>query len=238
MSLRFRSLTLAAAILAAAVPAGALAQAPAPGGTGGFAPVEPAPAAATVRDGAFEVAARTNTLLGRTLHFRGRLLAASGRRTVVVERLDGERGWIRAAKTRTRADGRFVARWRTDEAGRHVTRVVLATSGRAQAATASPPLEVSVLRRAKATWYGPGFFGNRTACGQVLTEDLVGVAHRTLPCGTRVTLHYRGQTITARVVDRGPFAHGADWDLTQAAARMLGFTHTDHLGVLAAPAAG
>ena len=65
----------------------------------------------------------------------------------------------------------------------------------------------------------------------------MGVAHRTLPCGTRVTLHYGGQTITAPVVDRGPYAHGADWDLTQAAARMLGFTHTDHLGVLAAPAA-
>ena len=36
------------------------------------------------------------------------------------------------------------------------------------------------------SWYGPGLYGNGTACGQKLTKGLVGVAHRTLPCGTKV----------------------------------------------------
>ena len=31
------------------------------------------------------------------------------------------------------------------------------------------------------SWYGPGLYGNGTACGQTLTKTLVGVAHRTLP---------------------------------------------------------
>lgn len=235
MPLRSRFPTLVA-VLAAALPATASAQEPAPvdpATTGGIAASEPPPVAARVRDATFDVSARTHTLLGRTLHFRGRLLAPA-RRTVMVERLDPERGWVRAARARSRADGSFVARWRTDEAGRHQTRVVLVAGRRARATSASPPLAVNVLRRARATWYGPGFFGNRTACGLELTEDLVGVAHRTLPCGTRVSFHYKGATLTARVVDRGPFANGADWDFTQAAARLLDFTHTDDVGFLAA----
>ena len=44
------------------------------------------------------------------------------------------------------------------------------------------------------SWYGPGLYGNGTACGQKLTKDLVGVAHRTLPCGTLVTFRYKGVT--------------------------------------------
>ena len=44
-----------------------------------------------------------------------------------------------------------------------------------------------------ATWYGPGFFGHRTACGTVLTHATLGVAHKRLPCGTKVALRYRGQ---------------------------------------------
>src|SRR6266545_2545909 len=39
-----------------------------------------------------------------------------------------------------------------------------------------------------ASWYGPGFYGNRTACGQLYTPEILGVAHLTLPCGTLLTL--------------------------------------------------
>jgi hypothetical protein len=82
-----------------------------------------------------------------------------------------------------------------------------------------------------ATWYGPGFFGNETACGKVLTRRTVGVAHRTLPCGTRVVLRYDGHYVRTRVVDRGPFANQAKWDLTEATAERLGFTYTDEVRV-------
>lgn len=72
------------------------------------------------------------------------------------------------------------------------------------------------------TWYGPGWYGRRTACGQKLTSTLMGTAHKTLPCGTVVRFRYRGRQATARVVDRGPYARGVEFDLTWAVARKLG----------------
>jgi rare lipoprotein A (peptidoglycan hydrolase) len=66
------------------------------------------------------------------------------------------------------------------------------------------------------SWYGPGFYGKRTACGYAMTQTLIGVAHRTLPCGTRVTFKNpaNGRIVTARVVDRGPYVSGRQWDMT------------------------
>ena len=55
------------------------------------------------------------------------------------------------------------------------------------------------------TWYGPGFYGNRTACGQRYSRNIVGVAHRTLPCGTLIQFRWRGKTAVAPVIDRGPY---------------------------------
>jgi peptidoglycan lytic transglycosylase len=78
-----------------------------------------------------------------------------------------------------------------------------------------------------ATWFGPGFYGQRTACGQMLTPEIVGVAHRTLPCGTLVKVSYNGHTLTLPVLDRGPYSRiGADWDLTAGAALELGMSDT------------
>lgn len=76
-----------------------------------------------------------------------------------------------------------------------------------------------------ASWYGPGFFGNRTACGQTLTEDVVGLAHRSLPCGTFVQLTSpAGITITAPVIDRGPYVSGRSLDLSAALKQALSCT--------------
>jgi rare lipoprotein A len=80
-----------------------------------------------------------------------------------------------------------------------------------------------------ATWFGPGFYGQQTACGQTLTPAVVGVANRTLPCGTLVKVTYRGQRLTVPVVDRGPYANNAAWDLTAAAAQTLGIEETVHI---------
>jgi rare lipoprotein A (peptidoglycan hydrolase) len=96
----------------------------------------------------------------------------------------------------------------------------------------SAPQPVPVTHRgahggALATWFGPGFYGRRTACGQLLTPAVMGVAHRTLPCGTLVSIAYRGRRLTLPVIDRGPYAgNGAEWDLTLEAARVLGMTDT------------
>lgn len=78
------------------------------------------------------------------------------------------------------------------------------------------------------SWYGPGFYGRRTACGQAMTEGLVGVAHRTLPCGTRVSFRNpaNGRVVTMPVVDRGPYVDGRQWDLTGGACLKLAHCYT------------
>jgi len=75
----------------------------------------------------------------------------------------------------------------------------------------------------RATWYGPGFWGNGTACGKTLRKKTRGVAHKRLPCGTRVVVGYRGRFVRTKVIDRGPYAHGAKWDLTREVASELKF---------------
>jgi rare lipoprotein A len=75
----------------------------------------------------------------------------------------------------------------------------------------------------KATWYGPGFWGKRTACGTVLGPTVIGVAHRKLPCGTQVTFTHNGVSVPATVIDRGPYRKGYAWDLTKKTAKRLGF---------------
>jgi rare lipoprotein A (peptidoglycan hydrolase) len=95
--------------------------------------------------------------------------------------------------------------------------------------TTSTPSTPKIPKTAIATWFGPGFYGQQTACGQTLTPAVVGVANRKLPCGTLVKVTFHGQRLTVPVVDRGPYANGADWDLTAAAAQALGIEETVHI---------
>jgi rare lipoprotein A len=80
-----------------------------------------------------------------------------------------------------------------------------------------------VFRTAVASWYGPGLYGGGLACGGTLTPGTLGVAHKTLPCGTRVTLRYHSHQVTVPVVDRGPYVAGRDYDLTGATRARLHF---------------
>jgi rare lipoprotein A (peptidoglycan hydrolase) len=91
----------------------------------------------------------------------------------------------------------------------------------------------------KATWYGPGFWGNDTACGIVLQPTTIGTAHKKLPCGTQVTFTYEGRSVAATVIDRGPYTKGFAWDLTKKAAKKLGFLEVgaDKIQATVTPAA-
>lgn len=81
----------------------------------------------------------------------------------------------------------------------------------------------SPMRTAGASWYGgPSMWGRRTACGQTLHPNTLGVAHKTLPCGTTVKFVYHGHVLVTRVIDRGPYVKGRAWDLTSAASEVLG----------------
>ncbi|MEA2255962.1 MAG: rare lipoprotein [Solirubrobacteraceae bacterium] len=175
--------------------------------------------------------ARPGGMLGQVLRFRGSLGSDQAGRTVSIERQAVDGTWTPTATAAIAADGTFIARWRTDEVGRFTVRALI-DGADAQAAAALPPATtVSVYRPARATFFGPGFYGRRTACGQIMSQALIGVAHRTLPCGTQVDVFYAGRTVTVPVVDRGPFANGASYDLTSAAAQALGMTQTVTVGV-------
>src|SRR5260370_74728 len=87
---------------------------------------------------------------------------------------------------------------------------------------AAPPVENDAI--VLASWYGPGFYGNRTACGQTYTPEILGVANLTLPCGTLITLTYGARSITVAVIDRGPYVAGRMLDLSNATKLALGCT--------------
>lgn len=166
-----------------------------------------------------------HVLSGRTVTAYGRLTPGPGRYVAVQQRRDGE--W-RTIGTAYERDGRYALRFEANRIGARSIRAVF--KGDARNIGAKTTHGLRVYNPAQATWYGPGLYGNRTACGQTLRSDTVGVAHRWLPCGAEVAVLYRGRTIMLEVIDRGPYSH-ADWDLTQRAAERLGFSGSDTIGV-------
>ena len=169
-------------------------------------------------------AERKHVKHGDRVHVRGRLQPGYRDRTVLIQqRKDGR--WATTDRDRTGTEGRFVGSWRvTKGAGRYRTRVVF--RGDRRNPRAVDKTRLFVYRPGEASYYGPGLYGNRTACGQTLTPSTMGVANRWLPCGTRVTFRYRGRTVTVPVIDRGPFHGSRIWDLTYATKQKLGFGST------------
>lgn len=86
------------------------------------------------------------------------------------------------------------------------------------------------LQAGKASWYGPGFHGRKTANGERFNMYELTAAHRTLPLGTRVRVVNpdNGKEVVVRINDRGPYAHGRILDLSQAAASKLGMIQRGH----------
>lgn len=76
-----------------------------------------------------------------------------------------------------------------------------------------------------ASWYGPTFYGHRTANGEIYNAGDLTAAHRTLPMpvNVRVTNLDNGKSLVVRVNDRGPYAKGRIIDVSEAAAKLLGF---------------
>jgi hypothetical protein len=133
--------------------------------------------------------------------------------------------WRTLASTRTRAGGRFVLRYVAHWIGSEPVRVRFA--GDADLiATRRRAGRLNVYRAVEASWYGGG---GGLACGGALSSSTLGVANRTLPCGTLVTLRYGARTVRVPVVDRGPYVSGREFDLTQATKEALGFGDTGQL---------
>ena len=117
---------------------------------------------------------------------------------------------------RTGARGGYRLSFSPAAAGGQRLRMVFGGDGRNGRAV-RPAGRVAVMHPALASWYEDG---GTTACG---FHAGLGVANRTLPCGTKVSFSYGGRTVTATVDDRGPYAGGREWDLNQTTAGALGF---------------
>jgi hypothetical protein len=207
-------------------PAAASAQAPA-GGTEFVEDVSYGP------DGSRLEAGRSHLLGDDLVRVAGTVASVAPGGSVVVQVLDRRTGWTAAVTTAVGPDGAFEAFWKPARSGRTLVRAVPASAPpEAQASAAGPTRPLTVFRPAVATWYGPGLYGRRTACGQRMTKRLLGVAHKKLRCGTKVDLLHEGRTITVPVVDRGPFRKGTSWDLTYATAKRLAFTSTGTIGAV------
>lgn len=165
--------------------------------------------------------ARKHVKQGRRAVIRGRLRPGfSGRKVRIQIKKDVR--WKTVDRVKTHRKGRFAGSWQVKKpAGVYRTRVVFGGDNLNAARKAKSRL--LVYRPGHASYYGPGLYGNRTACGQTLTPGTLGVANRWLPCGTRVTFRYHGRSVTAPVIDRGPFHSTRIWDLTYALKRKLGF---------------
>lgn len=202
------------------LPAGALAQA-GDDLTGGVAPGQPTLLAGPA-------------LVGQQQRITGTLGAAAGGRPLAIQARAGDAPWATIASARAAGDGSFATTWRTASAGRWSIRAVIAGDALAAGTAVAPTTTATVHRGATATWYSMP--GNRTACGVRLRRSTLGVAHRTLPCGTRVDVTWGGRSVSVPVIDRGPFVSGVHYDLTLAAAKVLGFVAAGRVRVGVLPA--
>ena len=157
---------------------------------------------------------------GRKLHVRaGRNVIVKGKgtpgRTVRLQVRDGR--WRTLGKARVGRDGTYRVR------GDHA--VPMSVPGRVTSAGLKRRIgRVNVYRYAMASWYGPGLYGNSMACGGTLTPGTLGVAHKYLPCGSKVTIKHGRREVRVRVVDRGPYSGAREYDLTAATAQKLRFS--------------
>lgn len=162
--------------------------------------------------------------VGQAVRVRGRLLPRVAGRTIRLDVRSGKR-WRTVDRVRTGSGGRFRAAWKPSGPGSYRMRARF-DGGSLAKADGKRLGPVRSYRAGHASWYGPGLYGNTLGCGGTLTPSTLGVAHKTLPCGTKVTFRYGGRSATVRVIDRGPYIGGREWDLTEATKQRLGFGST------------
>ncbi|MGZ9109338.1 MAG: septal ring lytic transglycosylase RlpA family protein [Micavibrio sp.] len=97
----------------------------------------------------------------------------------------------------------------------------------APAAQAKQCKATEELGSGKASWYGPGFHGRKTANGEIFNMNAMTAAHKTLPLGTWLEVENKknGEFLLVRINDRGPYIKGRVLDLSREAAVKLGLEH-------------
>jgi rare lipoprotein A len=164
---------------------------------------------------------KLNLRAGRHTAVKGTVAPRVAGITVSLQIRRGSR-WKPIDRDRTDAAGHYKLRERLERTGS--TKVRVRVAGGPGVASAKRVLgRLNVYRYAYASWYGPGLYGNPLGCGGTLGVGTLGVAHKTLPCGTKVTLRRGRRSVRVRVIDRGPYVAGREYDLTAATAQRLGF---------------
>lgn len=165
--------------------------------------------------------AKRNVVAGQKFEIRGRVIP-EGQREVAVK-VGGE-----TKRTRTNKRGRFKLDWKAPAAGDYEVRAE-GKGNRDATGSKDSGGKLTAYRYALASWYGPGLYGNRTACGQTLSPSTRGVAHKSLPCGTKLSIRHGSREVDVRVIDRGPYVGDREFDLTQATKNDLGFGSTGQI---------
>jgi rare lipoprotein A len=208
---------------------------PGPGGSDGVTNVH---VTVSASGAGMEISTIEAAATGRKLDLSGRAPSADKGRSIEIESTPaGRSSWQKAVKLVVSSKGRFSGSWTPSTSGQFSLRAELLprTSADTAAAAAVPHtgnLSVEVFKPSEGTLYGPGFYGNKTYCGQTLTKKTLGVASRTLKCGTKVAINYKDHVIVVPVIDRGPYDTKADWDLTMATGKKIGMTETGSVGTI------
>ena len=162
---------------------------------------------------------KINVRAGRRTVVAGTVLPRTAGLIAYLQIRKGKR-WYTIDRDRTGGRGRYRLRDKRRHPMSARVRVLVRAGGDRAARRIG---RLNVYRSALASWYGPGFYGRRTGCGGTLGYSQLGVAHKTLPCGTKITLRHHGRRVRVPVIDRGPYAGAREYDLTAATARKLGF---------------
>jgi rare lipoprotein A len=158
-----------------------------------------------------------NVRMGRRAVVRG-VIQPAGSTVALQIRRHGR--WITLDRDRTDARGAYRLHDRLHRPQSAKARVKVLKGGPAGKRGLG---RLNVYRNALASWYGPGLYGGHLSCGGTLDAGDLGVAHKSLPCGTKVTLRHHGHVLRVPVIDRGPYSGAREYDLTEATAKRLGF---------------
>jgi rare lipoprotein A len=163
--------------------------------------------------------AKRHVRAGSPALIHGRVTPAGSRQVVIKV------GGRKVKTVKSEQDGRFRARWRAPRAGVFTAKAIV-RGGETTDRDGSNSVRINVYRSAAASYYGPGLYGGALACGGTLRAGTIGVANRSLPCGTKLTLRYGKRSVRVKVIDRGPFSGSREFDLTAATKARLGFPST------------
>lgn len=201
-----------------AAPSASLLAAAAPGRT----PATPARRTPTPRIGV--TTERGAGLVGRTAVYAGRVKRHTAGQRV---RLEVKRGssWRAVDRDLVAKNGRFRVTTKIARMGDRAARLRIVSNSRGRGDVERVE-RIHGFRSTFASYYGPGLYGGALACGGRLSPGTIGVAHKSLPCGTKLTFRLGSRQVDARVVDRGPYVGGREFDLTAATKARLGFGST------------